>query len=372
MPFLLMTFMKNNFSFLALAALLNGTCFSMILPLLAPLIRQLELSEVQGGIIVSAGAIGMAISSLWVAQQKKSLSPNQLVSLGFWGMTLTWAIFSLVLYLGIQMLLPISLIFILLVISRASTGIFMALPQIGLQSYVMTHCTEEQTRSKYMALFGAMNSFGMIVGPFATAVLLFGGILFPIWVAVIMLGVVSCLLSLTLNKNTPCRLIEVKQHSNPKNIQQDSPLAKQSLVWLLLGFAIYMSIVTLNMTAGFYIQDKFVLDQQKSALYFSHCMLIVGVSLVTTQLVIIKVFQLSIQGLMTIGLILINLGLLLSIFSPNLLIFRMSYIFYGIAIACLLPVFTTGAAQSAPPSAQVKIASWCTTTQAIGLIIGHS
>ena len=65
MPFLLMIFMmNNNLKFLALAALINGTCFSMILPLLAPLTRQLHLSEFQGGVIVSAGAIFMAIASI--------------------------------------------------------------------------------------------------------------------------------------------------------------------------------------------------------------------------------------------------------------------------------------------------------------------
>lgn len=47
--------MQRNFKLLAWATLANGTCFSMILPLLAPLIRQLHLTEFQGGMIVSAG-----------------------------------------------------------------------------------------------------------------------------------------------------------------------------------------------------------------------------------------------------------------------------------------------------------------------------
>lgn len=43
---------------------------------------------------------------------------------------------------------------------------------------------------------------------------------------------------------------------------------------------------------------------------------------------------------------------------------------YGIAVACLLPVFTTGAAQAVPQQAQMKMASYCTATQALGLIVG--
>jgi MFS family permease len=56
--------------------------------------------------------------------------------------------------------------------------------------------------------------------------------------------------------------------------------------------------------------------------------------------------------------------------APTIIIFQTSYIVYGISVACLLPAFTTGAAQAVSAQAQVKMASYCTTTQAIGLIVG--
>lgn len=371
MPFLLLILIMNNhFKFLAFAALINGTCFSMILPLLAPLTRQLHLSEFQGGVIVSAGAICMAIASLWVAKQKNNHSPNQLVNYGFWGMTLTWAIFTFILYLGIQALLPTLIIFILLVLSRASTGIFMALPQIGLQSYVMTQCNEIDARTKNMALFGAMNSFGMIVGPLATSLLLFGGLLFPMWIAVSSLGLLSIALGIVLHKNNNLQPNLANQQQEKNKIEDDQAILKQSFIWLLLGFATYVAIVTLNMTAGFYLQDKFDLSSQQSAVYFSQCMLVVGVSLVVAQLLIVKVFKFQIQNLVMIGLFNMCLGLLISLYASDIMIFQASYIFYGISVACLLPAYTTGAAQAVSAQAQVKMASYCTATQALGLIVG--
>ncbi|ENX15380.1 hypothetical protein F895_01926 [Acinetobacter sp. CIP 64.2] len=371
MPFLLMIcMMNNNLKFLVLAALINGTCFSMILPLLAPLTRQLHLSEFQGGVIVSAGAICMAIASIWIAKKKGQLSPNQLVNYGFWGMTFTWAIFSLILYLGTRAFLPTLLIFILLVLSRASTGIFMALPQIGLQSYVMTHAAEADDRSKQMAMFGAMNSFGMIVGPFATSVLLFGGLLFPMWIAVGLLGLVSIALSILFGKTAQIQsdISQLKQEEN--NTLEQEPILKQSLIWLALGFVTYVAIVTLNMTAGFYIQDKFYLSSQQSAVYFSQCMLVVGVCLLLTQLLIVKVLQLKLNSLVIIGLVTMCFGLSLSLYAPTIWVFQASYIFYGVSVACLLPAFTTGAAQAVSQQSQVKMASFCTATQALGLIVG--
>ncbi|ENX41304.1 MFS transporter [Acinetobacter sp. NIPH 2100] len=371
MPFLLMIFMmNNNLKFLALAALINGTCFSMILPLLAPLTRQLHLSEFQGGVIVSAGAICMAIASIWIAKNKSNQSPNQLVNYGFWGMTFTWAIFTLILYFGTQAILPTLLIFTLLVLSRASTGIFMALPQIGLQSYVMTHALEADERSKQMAMFGAMNSFGMIIGPFATSILLFGGLLFPMWIAVALLGLVSIALSILFRKSSQAQAQTSNHQQEINHTQEHEPILKQSFIWLVLGFVTYVAIVTLNMTAGFYIQDKFYLSSQQSAVYFSQCILVVGVCLVLTQLLIVKVLQLKLNSLVIIGLVTMCFGLLLSLYAPTILVFQASYIFYGVSVACLLPAFTTGAAQAVSQQSQVKMASFCTATQALGLIVG--
>lgn len=367
-----MNFMMNNhLKFLALAALINGTCFSMILPLLAPLTRQLHLSEFQGGVIVSAGAICMAIASIWIAKNKSNQSPQNLVNYGFMGMTITWALFTFILALGLDAILPSVLIFILLVLSRASTGIFMAMPQIGLQSYVMTESTETTTRSKNMALFGAMNSFGMIVGPLATSLLLFGGLLLPMWFAVAILTLVSLALIIFFKKKTDIKSDANKAlEQNSNTVLSQKNLIKQSLIWLLLGFSTYVAIVTLNMTAGFYIQDKFFLSSQQSAVYFSQCMVVVGICLVVSQLLIVKVIKLHLHSLVLIGILTMCFGLLLSLYAQNIVVFQGSYIFYGISVACLLPAFTTGAAQAVTKDSQVKMAGYCTATQAFGLIFG--
>ncbi|MFW1951375.1 MFS transporter [Acinetobacter beijerinckii] len=372
MPFLLMNSMKNNhLKFLALAALINGTCFSMILPLLAPLTRQLHLSEFQGGVIVSAGAICMAIASIWIAKNKSNQSPQNLVNYGFIGMTITWALFTFILALGSDAILPSVLIFILLVLSRASTGIFMAMPQIGLQSYVMTESTETTTRSKQMALFGAMNSFGMIVGPLATSLLLYGGLLFPMWFAIALLTLVSLALIIFFKKKTDIKSDASKVlEQNSNTVLSQKNLIKQSLIWLLLGFSTYVAIVTLNMTAGFYIQDKFFLSSQQSAVYFSQCMVVVGICLVVTQLLIVKVIKLQLHSLVLIGILTMCFGSLLSLYAQSIVVFQASYIFYGISVACLLPAFATGAAQAVTQDSQVKMAGYCTATQAFGLIFG--
>lgn len=359
--------MQRNFKLLAWATLANGTCFSMILPLLAPLIRQLHLTEFQGGMIVSAGAMCMAIASILIAKNKNIQTPYQLMNYGFWGMTITWAIFTLILYLGIhQSLVPVA-IFLLLVLSRAATGAFMAMPQIGLQSYVMQHVIDTEQRSQKMAMYGAMNSLGMIIGPFITSVLLMGGILLSMWFAVILLFILSILLTAFFQKDVSTPRDSIQRTSSKSESTGFS--IKPALPWLILGFSTYVAIVTLNMTAGFYIQDRFQLSTQQSASYFSQCMLIVGFSLVLTQIMIVKVLKFSLKALIGVGMTAMIAGILLSLSASQMIYFQASYLLYGVGVACLLPAFTAGAAQSVSQDAQVKMASLCTATQALGLIL---
>lgn len=130
--------MNKNNTILLLASLANGMSFSMILPLLAPLIRQLKMSELQAGLLVSASALLMSLTAMWISKKTKLQKEYGLLSLGFIGMTITWGLFSGVLSYGLSYAIPMGLLFTLLLLSRSSTGIFMAMPQIALQSYVMT------------------------------------------------------------------------------------------------------------------------------------------------------------------------------------------------------------------------------------------
>ncbi|NHC02590.1 MFS transporter [Acinetobacter sp. 187] len=383
--------MTRNQHIFSLASLVNGISFSMILPLLAPIIRQLKLSELQGGAMVSAGALWMAIAALYISKHPAKYSVYQLLMLGFVGMTLTWTLFSGVLLYSLNSKLGIMSVFLLLLVARASTGVFMAMPQIALQSYVMTAFNAEHTRSQAMAKFGALNSLGIVIGPFLTTVFLIGGLQTPLWIAVLLLAVVTILIvfcyehqdqtqDLTLVSNEPTTGVIPQDQLSPikdavpqtdhPNIANAKASIRKMLFWLSLGFYLYVAIVTLNLTAGFYLQDHFQISIQDSAMYFSQCSLIVGISMVCMQVLIARYLTWSLYRLLGVGILAMAMGLIISISTDQLRIFQACYLFYGIAVACLMPAFSTGAAAQAPQHMQTQVASWCTATQALSFVIG--
>ena len=373
---------RKNKIFIA-ASLANGASFSMILPLLAPLIRQLKLSEIQAGAMVSVGALLMAIAAIYISKHQNKFSIYQLLSIGFVGMAITWGLFTAILMYGLNTLLSLLILFILLMVARASTGIFMAMPQIALQSYVMTSFSDEKTRSQTMSKFGALNSLGLILGPLMTTVLLYWGILTPLWAAVIILLIMSVMIVFLFDQSSSIAGSEQHQvhnksikniiieadHNQQVDVETDWNI-KKCYPWLSLGFSLYLAIVTLNLTAGFYIQDKFQVSVEQVAVYFAQCSLIVGVALVFMQILISKYLKWSLQRLLWVGLSSMVLALMITLFTDQLIVFQLTYVLYGISVACLLPAFTTGAAQTAPNHFQTKVASFCTATQAISFVVG--
>ncbi len=88
------------------------------------------LTELQGGALVSAGALVMAISAIYISKQTQKISIYQLLSIGFIGMAITWGLFAAVLSYGLSYAISFAALFSLLILTRASTGFFMAMPQI--------------------------------------------------------------------------------------------------------------------------------------------------------------------------------------------------------------------------------------------------
>ena len=393
--------MNKNNDIWMMATLLNGISLSMILPLLAPLIRLLKISELQAGLMVSASALLMSLTAMWISKKPNLQNHYYLLSIGFIGMSITWGLFAGVLSYGLMYSLPIGLLFTLLLLTRSSIGFFMAMPQIALQSYVMTRYLDETTRSQKMATFGALNSAGLILGPFLTTLLIIWGILIPLWLAVLLLTVMSMLIvglyqhngenaqqshskSHAPNHSALTYHFDEDQHIQDPLLQkeisqQDSNHSqlvrlsdddlRKSMIWLILGFSLYIAIITLNLTAGFYIQDKFQFNIQQSALYFSQCLLIVGIVSVLMRIAISKWLNWSLTQLLMVGLSSMLIGLILSIYTQQIVIFQLAYVFYGIAVACLMPAFTTGASQSVSINLQTKIAALCTMAQALSLVV---
>ena len=358
--------MSQNKKILMLTSFVSGASFSIILPLIAPLVRELQLSELQGAAFVSASALMTAISAIFIAKQQGKWSIYALLSTGFIGMSLSTLLFNGVLTYSLNYTLPAIILFSLLLLARSVMGMSTALPQIALQTFVMTHEKDEKRRAQEMAKLGAIASIGFVVGPFFTAVFLKWGMVAPLWLSLICFVLLTLLI---LSKFEREPIVQVDKEIEEKLTDTSGFKPQKAMVWFFLGISLYMVMISVSLTAGFYLQDTFKLASSETAKYFTQCSLLVGVVLAITQISITKLFNWSLKTLVSVGLIAMLIGLGISVTAQSILVFQSAYIFYGVAFACLIPAFTTGAAESTTQQYQEKMAGLCTAIQAGSCVV---
>lgn len=240
----------------------------IIAPVMPPLIRELGLSETHSGLIISLGSIAMAVMGPVWGNLSDSKGRKPVIVFGFIGMFVSYMLFTAVMYLGLHDRISGVLLILLLIITRAMVGFFIPAVPSSAQAYI-ADVTDEKGRSAGMALLGAANGLGLVLGPaiaggFAPISLiapLYAGALLPV------IAVVAVLYLVPATK-------PVIQQKAPRV----NPLQKRVRLYLFAGLATMLGIITVQVIGGFYYQDQLGLTTQETARMISLSLMISGVS----------------------------------------------------------------------------------------------
>ena len=136
----------------------------IIAPVMPPLIRELGLCETHSGLIISLGSIAMAVMAPVWGRRSDLLGRKPVILIGFLGMFVSYILFTLVMYAGLSKWISGTLLVVLLIVARAMVGLFIPAVPSSAQAY-MADVTDEKGRSAGMALIGAANGLGLVLGP---------------------------------------------------------------------------------------------------------------------------------------------------------------------------------------------------------------
>ena len=156
-----------------------GMGFTVLFPILAPLGREMGLSEIQiTTIIGSSGLVVFLTSPIW-GRRSDAWGRKRVLLCGLFGFSAGTFLFNSVLYLGLAGILTGSLLFIALVIARVTHASVMSASMPAANAY-MADITDAASRTRGMAAAGAANNIGTILGP-AVAGLAVISLLPPLW-----------------------------------------------------------------------------------------------------------------------------------------------------------------------------------------------
>jgi MFS family permease len=330
-------------------------------PVLAPLVRELGLSETQGGLIITAAALMWSLTSPFWGRRSEILGRKRVFVIGMFGFSLGFTLFGCVALLGLKGAIPPLFAFVLMMASRGVVGSFFSAVPVAAQAYIADTTTGEE-RTAGIALLGVANGIGFIVGPALGGVLATFGLLAPMYIAAI-LPIGAALLVMW-------RLPRATQHTLTANPPRINPADARLWPLLLIGFQVIYALVSIQATAGFYIQDKLELSAEATAQVLGMALVASGVGSLVAQLGIVRLLRPSPQTLLRVGLPIGVVGFVAFVLaaSPFAMIAAFTIVNFGLALS--IPGYLSAITLQVKPDEQGAVAGLTASAQGFGAVIG--
>ena len=330
-------------------------------PIFPPVARELGLTEFQAGLIVSASALVFAAGSPVWGMLSERIGRKPVFVTGLIGAALGMTLFTAAAQFGLSGVLTGGALLTALLLTRVTTGLFMGGPPVAAQAF-MADITETSDRSAGMALIGAANGIGTLLGPALAALLVTFGLLVPFYTGAAVILVAAVMLAITMPRSPRRQTLEA-----PPKLK---PWDRRIWPFLFLGAASVTVIVLLQVTLGFYLIDRFALSAVDAAQMSGVTLFVVGIALALVQGVLVTRFKWSPRALLRAGMPIMAAGLCAVILAPGLPHVIAAFAVMGTAAGLLFPGFTSGASLAVSPAEQGAVAGLGAAANGAGAVVG--
>lgn len=331
----------------------------IIAPVMPPLIRELGLSETHSGLIISLGSVAMAVMAPVWGRWSDVRGRKPVILIGFLGMFISYVLFTATIYAGLSQLISGGLLVALLIVARGLVGLFIPAVPSAAQAY-MADITDEQGRSAGMALIGAANGMGLVLGPAIAGAFALISLIWPLYIGALLplIAIVVALLLIPAHK--------VKIQAKPPKLNPFQPGLR---LYLFAGLATMLSIVTLQVVGGFYFQDQLSMTTQETARMLSMGLMVSGVAMIVTQGLQMKKPKWQPKPLILVGSALLIFSMLLFLFVIGLVSFYAAFFLFGVGAGLMMPGFMSGSSLAVAPEQQGGVAGLVGSVSGISAVI---
>ena len=337
-----------------------GMGFTVLFPILAPLGREMGLSEIQiTTIIGSSGLVVFLTSPIW-GRRSDAWGRKRVLLCGLFGFSAGTFLFNSVLYLGLAGILTGSLLFIALVIARVTHASVMSASMPAANAY-MADITDAESRTRGMAAAGAANNIGTILGP-AVAGLAVISLLTPLWVmaAIAFLNGLFVWRFLEEPPKHQTRVVRDRlKYSDPR-----------ILPFIIIGIAMFTGMGLVQQTMGFRFQDALGLSAAETAQNFGFAMMLSGASSLFSQAVIVQRFNLAPFTLLRFAIPLLIVAFTMMALLETQLWLTIAMMIQGLGMGLASPGFTAGASLAVSPEEQGAVAGVAGSCGPLGFTLG--
>ncbi|MEP0069188.1 MFS transporter [Pyruvatibacter sp.] len=352
---------KRAFGILFFCLLCLGMGQSLFFAVLPPVARDLGLTEVQVGAIFSLSALLWVVTSPFWGRTSDVWGRKPIMLIGLCGFGTSTIGFAVFIWMGMQGMIGLALLFPLLVGVRAIFGAFGSGTMPASQAYVADRTTRAE-RASGVATIGAAFGMGTVIGPGVAAALIVFGLLAPFFVVGSLAFASAIAIWVLLPERTRPR--ERQDKKNRLKI-------KDSRVWpfLIVGVLMAMGQSIVVQVSAFYFQDTLSLSVEDAAQMVGVGMMAMAMSTLFAQLVLIQRMNLSVQTMLRSGTLIMIVAFGLMITGGNYATLVMALVASGLGFGLLRPGLSAAASLSVRPDEQGSIAGYIGSTAAMGHVV---
>lgn len=338
-----------------------GMGFSVLFPLLAPLGREMGLSEFQTTSIIGTSAFVVFLSVPMWGRISDRWGRKRVMLIGLFGFTAGTVLFNSVLTAGLNGVLVGLPLFMALIIARVMHACVMAAAMPSSTAY-MADITDTATRTKGMGAAGAANNIGAIIGP-AVAGLAVISLLTPLWV----MAFVALLNGLFVWRFLP---------EPPKLAKLDKARARMHytdrriLPFVIVGVLMFSGFAMVQQTMGFRFQDALGLSAAETARTLGIAMMLSAVCSLVAQGIIVQRMNLAPFTLLKFAIPLLIIAFAMMAIYQSQLLLTLAMMILGLGMGLAGPGFMAGASLAVSPEEQGAVAGVAGSCGPLGFSLG--
>lgn len=346
------------------ALFVMSVSMSFVFAVLPSIGRDLGLSELQLGLVVSPAALVFVLANgVWGALSER-LGRKPIIVVAVAAAALATLAFGWIIEARLTGSISVLVVFLLLAGCRMALGALAGGLLPAAQAYI-ADATPSDARTPALAIIGAGFALGMVMGPGIAAATSGFGVTVPFYIIGGMAGLATLLVLLTL----------AEQARERSSTSKHKPATDFARLWALLSVLVlaFTSYGILLQITGFRVQDQFALSGSEATTKAGVALMAAAAGLVGTQIVVarlrLSVGRIGWALLAGAGVMVIGTGVLGLANDFDQLVCAMAI--FGIGMGLVLPS-TLGLLTMVAEAAgdQGRVGGWSGAAQGLGLVFG--
>ena len=337
-----------------------GMGFTVLFPVLAPLGREIGLTEIQITSVIAASSLTVFLTSPIWGRVSDQWGRKRVMLVGLFGFTAGTVLFNSVLYAGLSRTLTGWLLFGALVAARMTHASMMSATMPAANAY-MADITDAANRTKGMGAAGAANNLGSILGPAVAGLAVFS-LLMPLWV---MAGV-ALLNGLFVWRFLP----EPPRHAARARTPRMKYGDPRILPFVIVGVLMFSGTALVQQTLGFRFQDTLGLNAGETARTFGFAMMLSAACSLIAQGFIVQRLSLPPFRMLRVAMPLLVVAFTILAVASSQLWLSVAMMVLGFGMGIAGPAFMAGASLAVSPQEQGAVAGVAGSCGPLGFTIG--